>query len=142
MRVKKEYKTKQRDLILSCLRENKAQHITVDEIIEHLKAQGTPVGQTTVYRNLGKFVKDGIVLKYTNAEDMTSCYQYVEQSDGCVTHYHLVCIDCGQMVHLQCEYLDNLSTHISNEHQFNLDKFKTVLYGCCNICAAVKQKIL
>ncbi len=138
MKNRIKYKTKQRDLILSCLRENKAQHISVDKIMELLKAEGSSVGQTTVYRNLDALVKDGIVLKYTVAEGIGACYQYAEQSERCSTHYHLVCIDCGQMIHLQCKFLDEISTHIHDEHQFNLDNFKTVLYGYCSKCATAK----
>jgi len=138
MKSRNQYKTKQRDLIISCLRNNKAEHITVDKIMGYLKAQGASVGQTTIYRNLDKLVEDGIVLKYAADEGRGSCYQYVEQAGRCPTFYHLVCIDCGEMTHLQCSFLDELSEHIHVGHQFSLDKFKTVLYGHCNTCTVAE----
>ncbi|MGI5891783.1 MAG: Fur family transcriptional regulator [Bacillota bacterium] len=132
------YQTKQRALILSCLQKNRSQHITVDKILTYLRSEGLSIGQTTIYRNLDKLVKEGIVLKYAPVEGRGACYQYVDQTDNIQPHYHLVCIDCGQMLHLQCHFLDKLSSHMSSHHNFCLDKYKTVLYGLCNDCAAVK----
>lgn len=134
MESNNKYNTKQKELILVCLKDNKQRHLTVDDIMEYLKAEGAIVGQTTVYRNLDKFVKDGIAQKYNAAERMGACYQYVEKTGSCINHYHLVCIDCGEMIHLECNYLDDVSSHISDKHKFKLDKFKTVLYGHCNNC--------
>lgn len=134
---KRYYKTKQRDLILSCLQENKGRHITVEMIMEYLKAKGEPVGQTTVYRSLDILVNEGMVFKYNVPEGMGACYQYAEQAD-CTNHYHLTCVQCGQLIHLQCEFFDKLSKHIHSEHSFQIDSFKTVIYGHCSRCATAK----
>ena len=134
MRTVNKYNTKQRELILSCLRENKDNHVTVDDIMDYLKDKGAAVGKTTVYRSLDNFVKEGIVQKYNAVERMGACYQYVGQSGTCRSHYHLVCMDCGDMIHLECNYMDDLSNHMSDNHDFSLDKFKTVFYGHCNKC--------
>jgi Fur family ferric uptake transcriptional regulator len=131
MRNKSQYKTKQRDLVSDCLIENKDRHMTIDQIREYLKEKGASIGQTTIYRNLDKLVQEGVVLKYIT-EGMSACYQYAERS--CQNHYHLICVDCGRMIHLQCDYLDELSSHIRDEHRFKLDNFKTVLYGHCDTC--------
>lgn len=134
MNNKKIYKTKQRDLILNYITENKTKHITVDMVVDYMKNNGEQVGQTTVYRNLNKLVEEGIVLKYQNAEGISACYQYAEEDEGCLNHYHLVCVECGEMIHLQCDYLERFSTHIFNEHEFKVNKFKTVFYGLCKNC--------
>jgi Fur family transcriptional regulator, ferric uptake regulator len=129
------YNTKQRDLILSCLKKHQSQHVTVENMIDYLKQQGTSVGQATVYRNLDKLMKEGAVVKYAGAEGQGACFQYMDCAEGGATHYHLVCIHCGQMIHLQCEYLDEMTTHLLEHHQFNIDKYKTVIYGLCNECS-------
>lgn len=134
MNGRKKYNTKQRDLVLSCLRENQDRHVTVEMIVDYLNGKGDPVGQTTVYRNLDKLVQDGIVLKFTAPEGLRACYQYLEQPGDHLNHYHLVCIECGQMIHLNCNHIDRLAAHIREEHCFNLDIFKTVLYGRCESC--------
>lgn len=132
------YKTKQREAILNCLRENKDKHVTVEMIISYLKSGGNSVGQTTVYRTLDKLVADGILIKYATLNGISTCYQYLEQSENNAMHCHLVCVKCGQLIHLDCSYVDELSIHIQKEHHFSLDNLKTVLYGCCENCSALK----
>jgi len=140
MDSRSKYNTKQREMILSCLKEHHAEHFTVDKVLEYLKTQGASVGQTTVYRNLDKLVKEGVVIKYAGAEGQSACYQYIEHPESCATHYHLICADCGRMIHLQCEYLDDMTAHLLEHHQFSMDKFKTVIYGLCRQCEAHKEK--
>lgn len=138
MAERKHYKTKQRDVILSCLAENKGQHVTVAMIMDYLKEKGESVGQTTVYRNLELLVNEGVVFKYSAPEGMGACYQYAEQSEDCLKHYHLTCIQCEKLMHIECKMFDELTKHLSKEHKFRIDNFKTVLYGYCDNCIEVK----
>lgn len=140
MECRSKYNTKQGELILSCLKKHREEHVTADKVLEYLKVQGASVGQTTVYRNLDKLVREGIVIKYAGAKDQGACYQYIEDPESCATHYHLICADCGRMIHLQCEYLDNITAHLLEHHQFSMDKFKTVIYGLCRQCEKAKVK--
>lgn len=132
------YKTRQRDLILHCLQKNPG-HMTAEQIRERLKAGGEPVGQTTIYRYLDILVTEGTVLKYASSEGAGACYRYIGHAEDQGEHYHLVCTDCGEVIHLECRYLDDLSAHIREEHQFCFDRFKTVLYGLCSRCMAVEK---
>ncbi len=139
MDSKGKYNTRQGELILNCLKEHMDEHVTADMIFGYLKAQGSSVGQTTVYRNLDKLVKEGNVVKYAGAEGMGACYQYVSHDHSCTTHYHLVCTQCGQVIHLHCDYLDEMTAHLLDHHQFSMDKFKTVIYGLCRQCEAERH---
>ncbi|MFA6947888.1 MAG: transcriptional repressor [Eubacteriales bacterium] len=131
----KEYKTKQRELILACLRDNAGRHMSAAELTDELRQNENAVGQTTVYRTLERLVGEGIAHKYTAADGMSACYQYAER-DECRGCYHLVCSSCGELIHISCEFLDELSEHIYADHRFRIDPFKTVLYGICEKCAA------
>ncbi len=133
---RKSYSTRQKDLILNCLRENRQRHLTAEMIVDDLKDRGEPVGQTTVYRNLEKMVKDGMLLKFAAPGGMHACYQYLESPEDHLNHHHLVCVGCGQLIHLSCGHIDELTAHIQEEHGFHLDSFKTIFYGCCESCAA------
>ena len=53
-----EYSTKQREVILSFLKENNA-HVSASDIIFHLREQGYSVSTATVYRTLDKFESEG-----------------------------------------------------------------------------------
>lgn len=61
---KAQYKTKQMTEILTYLKSVQGHHVTVNDIRRHFQEQGIAVGTTTVYRQLDKMVKEGIVAKY------------------------------------------------------------------------------
>lgn len=135
MNITEGYKTKQRDLILDYFIKNQENHFTAEEIIEHLKQKGTAVGKSTVYRYLDKLVKDGTVRKYFIEEGISACYQYAQSSDKCMHHFHLKCLNCGKLFHIECNYLNEADEHILSHHNFKVDNTKTVLYGKCEECS-------
>lgn len=126
------YNTKQKELILSYIKQNADKHLTAEEIAAALKNDG--VGKTTVYRHLEKLCADGIVRKYLMSEGNSACYQYAE-NDGCHSHFHLKCVECGALIHLECKQLCNIEQHISDSHGFIVDSSRTVFYGKCRECA-------
>lgn len=130
----KSYKTKQRSQILNCLIENKEKHLTADEITDALKQKGVDVGKTTIYRTLEKLLEDGSVRKYICEEGKSACFQYVDGNENCHRHFHLKCVKCGKLIHLECDYLSDLEQHIFEHHKFTVDNTKTVLYGICEEC--------
>lgn len=139
MKRNSSYKTKQREFILEYLKKHKDEHISVEDILYHLKQSGTPVGTSTVYRYLDKLVKENIVRKYQTEEGKSACYQY--SGDGvCKTHYHFKCIDCGTLFHVDCEVFHDIEEHLKKEHKFYLDSCKTVLYGLCQSCKKEEKK--
>lgn len=134
MEATKEYKTKQRDLILEFFISHKSEHLTAEQVIDHLKDKGTAVGKSTVYRYLEKLVSEGSVRKYFIEEGKSACYQYIEDNEQCHNHFHLKCVECGRLIHIECEYLDEADEHILCHHNFKVDNTKTVLYGICDKC--------
>lgn len=130
----KAYKTKQRELILNYLIENKNHHVIAEDIAEHLKNQGNSVGKSTVYRYLDKLVNDGTVKKYYIEEGKSACYQYSENND-CNHHYHFKCTECGHLFHVECSQLDEMTEHLYQHHRFTIDLCKTVIYGKCETCS-------
>lgn len=138
MEKKKEqkiYKTRQRSQILNCLIENSSKHLTADEISVILKEKNCEVGKTTVYRSLEKLINEGSVRKYICEEGRSACFQYVDGNENCHQHFHLKCIECGKLMHLECDYLSDLEKHIFEHHKFIVDNTKTVLYGVCEECS-------
>jgi Fur family ferric uptake transcriptional regulator len=86
-------------------------------------------------------VDAGTVRKYTIEEGKCACYQYVGDSEynHCCEHYHLKCSECGKLLHVSCEFMDEINEHIKNEHNFIIDNSKTVFYGICKECANNEQ---
>lgn len=128
------YNTKQKENLLSYLIKNKEKHTNVQEISAFLSAEGTPVGVATIYRQLDRLVEQGIVRKYAFDGKTCACYQYVEDEENCRSHFHLKCLSCGRLIHLDCGHLADLTRHIEDEHGFAIDYSQTVFYGRCSDC--------
>lgn len=128
------YKTRQRELLLAYLQQNQSSHVTVEDVVAHLKGEDTPVGKSTVYRYLDKLVCLGLVRKFYLEEGAAACYQYSPPKEDCQRHFHLKCTLCGRLFHVDCPYLSEVDKHVLSHHEFLVDHTKTVLYGVCEDC--------
>ena len=135
--LKKNYNTKQRDYLVAFFKGNANQCFTAEEVYANAKAAecGKAIGQTTVYRNLERLAQEGILLKHNMPAGISAYFQYLEpckKEDG---HFHLLCSDCGSVIHLDCGFINELAKHMREEHKFSFDKQKTVFYGHCAKCS-------
>ena len=69
-------------------------HLTVEQIYQILKAEFPSVVLATVYNNLNKLYKDGLINKIS-VEGMPDRY------DKIVKHDHIVCQNCGKLTDRQ-----------------------------------------
>ena len=134
--AKARYKTKQMNELLTFLQSIQGQHVTVQEIGEYFKEREIAVGTTTIYRQLEKMVKEGLVEKYVVEGTNSACFEYIgdhETSDheNC---YHCKCEKCGKLIHVCCSEVESLRRHMTEHHGFQLDPKRTVFYGICNEC--------
>lgn len=136
--IRSKYKTKQREILLEYLRALSGEHITAGDVCEYCKAQGSTIGQSTVYRQLESLVDEGLVNKYTIDSNSPACFEYVgpdAHEDG-ETCFHCRCDKCGTLIHLRCEELNEIQNHLSKEHGFKLNPMRTVFYGLCDKCSS------
>lgn len=133
------YQTKQQETILQYLKENGHRHVTAAEIAAHLAAQRTPVGLTTVYRHLEKLVAAGKVQKFLTDGTACACFQYLPSDELAHAHFHLKCLQCGTLLHMQCSFIETLTAHIMEAHQFSMLPMKTTFYGTCAACQALSS---
>lgn len=129
------YHTRQRELIHQYLRENREKHITAEELADHLKAQGNPVGKATIYRYLDKLTEEQVVRRFQSGTGLGACFQYIGEDTDCKAHYHLVCSRCSTLFHVECASMDHFFRHLHSDHRFTVDPVKTVLYGLCDQCS-------
>jgi Fur family ferric uptake transcriptional regulator len=130
--------TRQKNLILDCLSSSNKSHVTADELIDLLKAQRTPVARSTVYRFLASLEESGDVRKYLTAEGSPVCYQYIDKDGDCVEHYHLMCKECGGIVHFESQELREIFRDLRDARsgeKLLIDGPRTVFYGTCSKCA-------
>ncbi len=130
----KGYNTKQKNIIIEMLQKNKDRHLTVDEMLKILDELKSPVSKATLYRFLDVLVSTGDLRKYITVEGEKACYQYVDEEEGCHEHYHLKCIECGKLIHMDCKHIDDIKEHVLKKHKFSVDPSRIVLYGTCEDC--------
>lgn len=130
---KKEYKTKSRTLILQYLMEEKEHTISIADINAFLEQQGESTNISTIYRFLDKLVAEGRVMKYQQEDGKKAVFQYVEE-ESCHQHLHMQCVKCGKMIHLNCGFMQEISTHMMEHHHFRLQCQNSILYGICEVC--------
>ena len=127
------YNTKQKNHLLDFLKLNMSKQLSVNEIIDGVCSDGM-TGKSTIYRQISKMVEDGTLLRMHGENSKNVIYQYMGEGTHCSEHFHLKCTECGKLIHLDCNHLENIGMHIEEEHQFIIDMKKTVLYGICDAC--------
>lgn len=126
------YNTRQKDILISFLKENKQHHFSINEISEEICKHN--IGKSTVYRLIKQLTSEGILRCFYNEEHKVTLYQYADKHQGCDSHFHLKCSNCNKIIHLECDHTKELKEHISAMHNFNIDVNKTILYGYCESC--------
>lgn len=136
MNSRSKYKTKQRDMLLGYLETVPGVHVTAADICEYFEAREAPIGRSTVYRRLESLVDEGLVKKYGSDGSGPACFEYVEPDshEDAEVCFHCKCEKCGRLIHLSCEELEGIRSHLTAEHRFRLDPVRTVFYGLCEHC--------
>ena len=129
-----EYNTRQKRELLKFLKEHNLENFSVDDVVFRLQDQGAKIGRSTAYRYLESLAEQGNVRKYQNAQGITQ-YQHIEDDHHCSEHFHMMCKNCGSLLHVNCDLIRSLSSHIADEHGFMLEPRETVLVGVCEKCS-------
>ena len=135
----KKRNTKQKEIIINFLKENKDRHFTSEDILLELRKQSEEISQATIYRNLSELVKEGELRKYISDVAKKACFQYVDNVNKCSKHYHLICDECGSIIHFEGTELQKLKDKILGQNKFEVNLEKVVLYGKCEKCKENKK---
>lgn len=122
------YNTKQKDIILEVIKKQDSE-FSAKNIYNEVKDL---TGLTTVYRLIDKLVNDGILNK-TIGEDNTTYYQYLPECNN-KNHFYLKCTNCGNLIHIDCDCIEELTSHITKHHKFKPKKEHIIIEGICNNC--------
>ena len=106
------------------------------ELTEELHREGQSIGLTTVYRQLEKLSRQGLVHKLVTDEG--ACYQYCSHADKNAC-FLLKCEGCGAIFHMDCGHLSQLYDHLLTEHGFAINPRRTLFYGLCAKCREAQQ---
>jgi Fur family ferric uptake transcriptional regulator len=134
MERSKSYNTKQKDVIINLIK-SKKHSFTAKEIYNDLNKE---VGLTTIYRLIDSLVNDEILTKNINSNNEAS-YQILENCDK-ENHFYLKCDNCGDLIHIDCDYIEPLKKHIFDEHNFKLNDKHIIINGTCDSCSKKEVK--
>lgn len=134
----KQYKTKQKELILDCIRTHQASFITIKDISAALEKRDEKVGTATIYRNLDKLEEEGIIARCSIEGASGVCYRYLPEAPEGI-YFFLKCEECGSLSPIDCHELQKLYEHVIEHHHVRINPVKTVLYGLCETCLAAKE---
>ena len=109
MPEKQNYNTKSRKYILEFLESRRDCTVSAAEVVNHLKSNGISINQATVYR-------------------------YIQPEQNCGGHIHIKCLKCGRIMHLECDFMEDIRRHLEDEHSFTLSCDGSILYGICGDC--------
>lgn len=127
------YNTKQKRLIYNFFSDNPEKQFSAKEIAEKIKYHDK-IGESTVYRLIKKMTEDGEIRRFSGKNTKSVVYQFAGKNSHCDKHFHLKCMNCGELIHLDCASVKNFETHMDEHHGFSIDHIKTVIYGTCFSC--------
>lgn len=122
------YNTKQKDIIINCIK-NKKHEFTIKDIYNELNES---VGLTTIYRLIDKLISENVINKSISKDNITY-YQYLDKCEE-ENHFYLKCEKCGTLIHIDCDCINDLSNHIFKNHNFKPNKENIIIKGLCKNC--------
>ena len=137
MICKVEYKTITRQVIMDFMVKNPDRIFKASDIAQDLPS----VSLSTIYRNLARLEKAGIVQIVGAEENKELQYRYTGPSK-CQAKMHLVCKECGKFFHLEGPALKMLQLSVQRVSGFELDQQQSVLLGRCAGCSLATKKPL
>jgi Fur family transcriptional regulator, ferric uptake regulator len=105
--------------------------LSAQELHALLRSDGTPVGLTTVYRNLQGMAERGEVDVVRRA-DGEALYRKCSSGQH---HHHLVCRSCGFSVEIENDEVERWTDLAAKRHRFSDVSHDLELFGVCESCS-------
>lgn len=105
-------------------------HMTADEIVREVFAQGAAVGTATVYRTLEVLMRSGLVAE----RDFGEGFKRFEPVRGPPRHEHLLCTVCGRVTEFTDDRLEGVTRQIAELHGYSRLRHRVVISGVCTSC--------
>lgn len=124
--------TPQRKAILDVVLNNTGKHLSTEEIYDIVRKDCPEIGLATVYRTL-LLLSDLEVLSKMNLDD--GCVRYelnLHEEDH--QHHHLICSNCGAILEVVDDLLEELESRVEREFDFQIKDHKLKFFGICSKC--------
>jgi Fur family transcriptional regulator, ferric uptake regulator len=101
-------------------------HLSAEDVLHVLVAEGAEIGLATIYRVLMQFEQAGILTR-NHFESGKSVYEL----NAGQHHDHLVCLDCGHVEEFCDPQIELRQRAIAQERGFSLQEHSLALYAHC-----------
>jgi len=118
--------TRERLVILREIYESDS-HLDADEIFVRLKKKELSVSRATVYHTLDLLFKFHLV----NKIDLGHKHTHYEKSYGVDNHLHIICEECGRVVEVHSDELNEILEKLCQENGFTLGSFSLQVFAKC-----------
>ncbi|SHH40245.1 Fur family transcriptional regulator, ferric uptake regulator [Clostridium collagenovorans DSM 3089] len=124
--------TPQRRAILNGIIDKDGDHLTVEELYDVVKTNCPELGLATVYRTVQLFEEIGLICKL-DLDDGCSRYELVNEDEE-HQHHHLICNNCGKVIEVEGDLLEDLEKSIEDKYLFKILNHSVKFYGLCDEC--------
>lgn len=115
--------------ILEILDNNRALHMSAEDVYKLLLESGEDVGLATVYRVLTQFESAGLVSRH-HFEGGHSVFEL----DQGVHHDHILCVKCGRVDEFVDEIIERQQRAVSERLGYVMTDHSLCIYGVCTAC--------
>jgi Fur family transcriptional regulator, ferric uptake regulator len=119
--------TGQRRLLVAQMM-SRAKPFTAEELMSDLRLQRVHIGRATVFRTLDLLAQLGYL--HRTGEDNRAAYIACTPDH----HHHLVCSNCGQVLHLAGCPIDDMLANLQASTGYQIDRHSLELGGVCPDC--------
>lgn len=118
--------TNQKKIILDTLSSLRT-HPTINELYDKVKEKNSNIGIATVYRNIKKYVDDGIIF-VVKTNDGIDRYDYYGD------HIHFECLGCGKIIDIDDDELQKGIREKTKENDLKFESCNILINGYCKQC--------
>lgn len=120
--------TPQRLMVLEALYHHPG-YATVDELWARVSSESSTIDLSTIYRTMHFLKEQGLVSELHSAAGAT-LYAAIREAP----HAHAVCEGCGQIMHVEEAWLEELQAKLMREYGFSVDIANLEIAGLCEGC--------
>ncbi len=118
-------------LVWSVLEESQ-HHLTAEQIAAQARERDPSVNLSSVYRSLALFGELGLVRESSLGPNAASHWEIAHPDE----QFHLRCVSCGRIEHHQGDLVEQVRSHLRDEHGFQASDVELLVSGLCQDCAA------
>lgn len=112
--------------------ENEEDHLSAEDVYLLVKEKSPEIGLATVYRTLELLTELKVVDKI-NFGDGVSRYD-LRKEGAAHFHHHLVCMECGSVVEIEEDLLEDVEEIIEKNWKFKIKDHRLTFHGICHDC--------